>query len=345
VVSILITDYFLTKFSPKILLGFASSTKNRILRVSLKNIGSIIIICIVVSASFYSALYYTQNSPLEVNENVTIQNMGMQQAITWFDINAAEGSRIATNNYYVFPFFMSYLSSKNYSLIFLPSSQLSNIPADQELQAFVNLTSNKSIDYLIIFTNLGPMFPYPYLNNFVNNAPPGMYEVRNTVNFVIYKTISVISGVIWQASFSEGWGSGWVKDSRGSYQMASDGFETINGSLHMIGLSAMGDATPWAHWTAVGSALPSVNITQHPYLMLNFRLSSNTEFQVGLLIGEKIIYPINIYTPGNITTIVNLSEYASSGNVTNLVVHSRVMGENMPLNVYIDKIVFASSVL
>jgi hypothetical protein len=344
VVLLLLIDFPLKKRTTKLLRGFESLTGKRILGINFKDLSVIALICLTVGASFYSCLFYAQNAPLDVNENTTIETTGIKQAVMWVDSNIPQNSRIATNNFYEFPFFLSYLSSRNYSLVYLPGAETTNVPVDEELNAFLSLTSNGSVDYLIIFTVLGYMYWYPYLGDYVNNPPPGMYEVNRTSTFVIYKAWSNVGEIGWQGNFSQGWRNGWSKDPRGSYQMSSSGVETVDGSLHMFGLSSNGDKTPWAHWMAISTSVPSINVSSYPYLIVNFRNYNNTELQVDVVINGNLIYSVGVAKPGNMTSVIDLRESVPSGNVTEILLLARTSGENMILNVYVNRILLARSI-
>jgi hypothetical protein len=147
------------------------------LNLKFKQFLSVALLVLTLSASVYSGYYYVNNAPLAVNDSVTINSVGITQAVTWINTNVPQNSTIASNNPVEFPFYLS-LSSKNYSIVSIPTS----------LSPFLTLITNKQIDYLVIFESaqINYFGSYPYIQNFIDNAPPGMCEVYRTTTFVVY---------------------------------------------------------------------------------------------------------------------------------------------------------------
>jgi 4-amino-4-deoxy-L-arabinose transferase-like glycosyltransferase len=341
---ILLADFPLKKQNRKLILGFMNTARRRTLTISLRHLSVIAIICITISASFYSGIFYLQNAPLEVNEKITVESAGIKQAVIWVDSNIPQYSRIATNNFYEFPFYLTYLSSKNYTLVYLPGARTSLSSADEGLNAFLNLTSSQRVDYLIIFTFLSYMHWYPYLGNYIDNPPSGMYEVNRTSTFVVYKTWSQSGKIGWEGNFSQGWNKGWSKDPRSSYQMASYGTEMIDGTLHVFGLSETGDNTPWAHWVAISTSLPSINISRYPYLVSEYRNTNGTEYQVGIVIDGQVFFPIVAIDSGKMISVVDMRKYLPSGTASEIFLLTRSLSENMTIDLYIDRMFFTSAI-
>jgi len=264
------SDFALKRQQPiKIVIWFVRSTKRSVLSISFLSIFTIISLFLVVGTSAYSGYYYVNQAPMEVNENITIETVGIKQAVTWVDSNIPQFSKISTNNVFEFPFYLSYLSTKNYTLINIPGTYA--FSQDVAYEAFLNMTSGGETDYLIIFTVLGYMHWYPYLNNYLHNPPPRMYEMYRTDTFIVYKTCSTFDNITWQSDFAKNWTSGWSKDGRPAYQMANSGFETSDEKLHIFGVSRADDDTAqYSYWIAISTSLPSINVTKYPYLVASY---------------------------------------------------------------------------
>ena len=148
------------------------------LNFKLKQLLCAALLILTLSALLFNALYLVNNAPLEVNDSITVQGMGITQAVTWINTNVPQNSIIISNNQASFPFYLS-LSSSNYSIMSTPTT----------FQALLNLINNKQIDYLAVFkqAEVGSFGSYPYMKDFTNTTPPGMQEVDNTPTFVIYQ--------------------------------------------------------------------------------------------------------------------------------------------------------------
>ncbi|MBS7616177.1 glycosyltransferase family 39 protein [Candidatus Bathyarchaeota archaeon] len=345
VVCLKIAEWLLGKRIKKLIVNVISTSKEHIFSIPFYEITCIAILFVTISASLYSGYFYVNNGPVEINETITIETVGIKQAIEWIDANVPSGSKIATNIIFEFPFYLSYLLAKNYTVINIPATY--NYSQEEAHEAFFNLTFSGEPDYLIIFTSMGYWHWYPYLKDYLNNPPPRMYEIYRSENFVVYRTWSEIGESGWKDdSFSENWTYGWSRDQRGSYQMASYGFKTDGDILHMFGLSQsnVSDNRTWAHWITISTSNLSVNITTYPYLVCSFMTAnSNTSTQVGVVIDGKDFYPINFATSTRWTImVVDLRRYAESGILTEVFIRARAIGENMTINAYFDYLVLSS---
>jgi hypothetical protein len=345
VVCFKIVEWLLEKRIKKIIVNIVSTMKEHIYDISFSKITLVATLSVTVSASLYSGYFYINNGPFEINETITIETVGIKQAVTWIDANIPSGSKIATNIIFEFPYYLSYLSSKAYTIINIPGTY--SYSQEDAHEAFFNLTFAGQLDYLIIFTSMGYWHWYPYLKSYLNTPPPRMYEIYRSDTFIVYKTWSETGEIGWKDdSFSEGWSYGWSKDQRGSYQMASYGFETDGSILHIFGISQLNasDKRTWAHWITISKSNISVNVTAYPYLVCSFMTeNSNTSIQVGVIVDGKDFYPLNFATSTRYTImIVDLRRYAESGVLTEVFIRTRVLGENMTLNAYFDYIAFAS---
>lgn len=345
VVCLKIAEWLLGKRIRKIVVNVISTAKEHIFDIPFYKITLVATFLVTLGASLYSGYFYINNGPLEINETITIESVGIKQAVAWIDANVPSGSKIATNIIFEFPFYLSYLSTKNYTVINIPATY--RYSQEEAHDSFLNLTFAGEPDYLIIFTSMGYWHWYPYLKNYLNNPPPRMCEIHRSETFIVYRTWSETGETGWMDdSFSENWTYGWSKDQRGSYQMASYGFKTDGDILHMFGLSQSNasDNRTWAHWITISKSNLSVNIATYPYLVCSFMTeNSNVSIQVGVVIDGKDFYPINFATSTRWTVmIVNLRRYAESGILTEVFIRVRAIGENVTMNAYFDYLTLAS---
>lgn len=343
---LILFDFFLEKQKFKISIPCARVKKKLCLSFSLSGLLTVILLLLTVVVSIYSGLYYMSNAPLEVNENSSISSLGFTQAVSWFNTNVPQNARIASNNPYVFPFYLSMIS-KNYSIVNLPLALNTNVSDQNTNDAFINFINSDSIDYLVLFYQLGYSQFYPYLHTYLTQAPSGMYEVNQTTNYVIYKTYSNFGQVGWEANFSHSWAYGWSQDSRSKYQMEnSSGVSSTNNRLNFYGVSTLGqDKTQWSHWLAVSTGNLSIDLDKYPYLYLSYNTGSlKTELQLGFVINGSVFVPMQLSSVEPNTYLVNLRDLTTSGNVTEIFVRCRLLNSNMTMNSYIYSILFTSSV-
>ena len=127
--------------------------------------------------------------------------------------------------------------------------------------------------------------------------------------------------------------------------MSSYAVDIFNNTMQLNGISSSGnDTSNWAHWITV-STLLSINITEFPYLLVNCMTGSqNNTIQIGVVVNNKILYPINIISPSWTTNVVDLREYQASGNVTEIFIRSRALNDNTTLNTWINNMLLASEI-
>jgi hypothetical protein len=128
--------------------------------------------------------------------------------------------------------------------------------------------------------------------------------------------------------------------------MANSGFETSDEKLHIFGVSRADDDTAqYSYWITISTSLPSINVTKYSYLVASYvTKSQNTTIRIGVVIDGKVFYPIDSSSSKPTISVVNLKQYATSGNLTEIFVRSRVLGGNMTVNFYLDYILIASKV-
>ena len=188
IVAIVVSDFFLKRKFPNFTIKLPSF---KLPSLKVAGVFTIVLLLLTVVISTYSGIFLMRNGPLEVNEEITIDSIGVKEAAFWVNSNISQGSRIVTNNPYEFPYYLSTISSKNYTLLY-PPGPYSSLEVNPQA-TFLYLIAHNWTDYLLIFTktfggNLEYWQFYPYIQNYATTAPLGMHEIYHSDTFVVYKT-------------------------------------------------------------------------------------------------------------------------------------------------------------
>lgn len=116
---------------------------------------SLLLLALIIALAWLSVFKITQGGDYEVNEIFGLERTGISEAVLWVKKNAFRNSTIASNSYFMFPFYLNLELRWNTSnLISLPGywhNETNSIFGENVFREFVELGRNGAIDYLILF--------------------------------------------------------------------------------------------------------------------------------------------------------------------------------------------------
>jgi hypothetical protein len=157
-----------------------------------------------------------KKGPYEVNESYDLNRTGVSSAILWLKDNASPNSTIASNSYFMFPFYLNMKTGfKLDHLIHLPGYwDGKSIDIYRE---FVEHGKKGTIDYLVVFFD-GEGNRWRHIFGYLEKGDSGPYLLRYSDpegNFKIYSPITSFKNY---SKLQSKLYQGWSKNPNPSYQ-------------------------------------------------------------------------------------------------------------------------------